>query len=54
MKLKDNNYLNTKNTMNACDKIFNSFQEYIEAENMVFKTLDVEIKSMTLGSKDIE
>ena len=54
MKLKDNNYLNTKNIMNACDKIFNSFQEYIEAENMVFKTLDAEIKSMTLGSKDIE
>jgi len=54
MKKKDNNYLNTKNTMNAYNKIFNSFQEYIEAENMVFETLDVKIKSMTLGSKDIE
>jgi len=53
MKPKDNNYLNTKNIMSACDKIFNSFQEYIEAENMVFETLDVKIKSMTLGSKDI-
>jgi len=39
---------------NKTKPIFNSFQEYIEAENMVFKTLDVEIKSMTLGSKDIE
>jgi hypothetical protein len=36
------------------NNIFDSFQEYIEAENMIFKTLDVEIKSMTLGSKDIE
>ena len=54
MKPKDNNYLNIKNIMNISNKIFDSFQEYIEAENMVFKTLDVEIKSMTLGSKDIE
>ena len=54
MKPKENNYLNTKNIMNTSNKIFNSFQEYIEAKNMVFKTLDVEIKSMTLGSKDIE
>jgi hypothetical protein len=54
MKQKENNYLNTKNTMNISTKIFNSFQEYIEAENMVFETLDVKIKSMTLGSKDIE
>ena len=54
MKPKDNNYLNTKNIMNISNKIFDSFKEYIEAENMVFKTLDVEIKSMTLGSKDIE
>ena len=54
MKPKDNNYLNTKNIMNTSSKIFDSFQEYIEAENMIFKTLDVKIKSMTLGSKDIE
>jgi len=54
MKQKENNYLNTKNTMNISTKIFNSFQEYIEAENMVFETLDVKIKSMTLGTKDIE
>jgi|TARA_R100000655_G_C2898120_1_gene178329 hypothetical protein len=36
------------------NNIFDSFQEYIEAENMIFKTLDADIKSMTLGSKDIE
>ena len=54
MKPKDNNYLNTKNIMNTSSKIFNSFQEYIEAENMIFKTLDAKIKSMTLGSKYIE
>ena len=54
MKLKDNNYLNTKNIMNACDKIFNSFQEYIEAEDMVFKTLQGGIETVTIGSKDIE
>ena len=39
---------------NKIKPIFDSFQEYIEAENMVFKTLDADIKSMTLGSKDIE
>ena len=54
MKPKGNNYLNTKNIMNTSSKIFDSFQEYIEAENMVFQTLDAKIKSMTLGSKDIE
>ena len=54
MKLKDNNYLNINHIMNTSSKIFDSFQEYIEAENMIFKTLDVKIKSMTLGSKDIE
>ena len=31
--------------------IFDSFQEYIEAEDMIFKTLQ---DSMTHGSKDIE
>ena len=39
---------------NKIKPIFDSFQEYIEAENMVFETLDAKIKSMTLGSKDIE
>jgi hypothetical protein len=39
--------------MNTSSKIFNSFQEYIEAEDMVFKTLEAQIKSGTLGSKDI-
>ena len=34
--------------------IFNSFQEYIEAENMVFKTLQGNIETVTIGSKDIE
>ena len=31
--------------------IFDSFQEYIEAEDMIFKTLQ---DSVTHGSKDIE
>ena len=31
--------------------IFDSFQEYIEAEDMIFKTLQ---ESVTHGSKDIE
>ena len=39
---------------NKMKPIFNSFQEYIEAEDMVFKTLEAQIKSGTLGSKDIE
>ena len=30
-------------------KIFNSFQEYIESEDMVFKTLHA---SMTIANKD--
>lgn len=34
--------------------IFNSFQEYIEAENMVFKTLQGNMETVTIGSKDIE
>ena len=54
MKQKDNNYLNIKNIMNTLNKIFNSFKEYIEAEDMIFKTLEDQIKSGTLGSKDIE
>jgi hypothetical protein len=51
MKQKENNYLNTKNTMNTSSKIFNSFQEYIEAENMIFETLS---NRVTHGTKDIE
>ena len=31
-------------------ELFNSFQEYIEAENMVFKTLEDDMKSGTIGS----
>ncbi len=49
MKQKENNYLNTKNTMNTSSKIFNSFQEYIEAENMIFETLS---NRVTHGTKD--
>ena len=33
-------------------KIFNSFQEYIESEDMVFKTLQGNMESVTIGSKD--
>ena len=32
--------------------IFNSFQEYIESEDMVFKTLESDMKSVTTASKD--
>ena len=34
--------------------IFDSFQEYIEAENMIFKTLQGNMETVTIGSKDIE
>jgi len=34
--------------------IFNSFQEYIEAEDMIFKTLQGDMKTVTVGYKDIE
>lgn len=34
--------------------IFNSFQEYIESEDMVFKTLESDIKRVTHAIKDIE
>ena len=30
--------------------IFNSFQEYIEAEEMIFKTLQGDMETATLGS----
>ena len=39
---------------NKIKPIFNSFQEYIEAEDMVFKTLQGGIETVTIGSKDIE
>ena len=32
------------------EPIFNSFQEYIEAENMIFETLEARV---TNGTKDI-
>ena len=38
---------------NETKPIFNSFQEYMEAENMVFKTLHGDM-TVTIGSKDIE
>ena len=34
--------------------IFDSFQEYIKSEDMIFKTLHTQISSGTLGSKDIK
>ena len=40
--------------MNTSSKIFDSFQEYIEAEDMIFKTLQGDIETVTIGSKDIE
>ena len=33
------------------EPIFNSFQEYIEAENMIFETLEARV---THGNKDIK
>jgi len=32
------------------EPIFNSFQEYIEAEEMIFKTLQGDMETVTLGS----
>jgi len=32
-------------------KIFNSFKEYIESEDMVFKTLESDMETVTIGSK---
>ena len=32
-------------------ELFDSFQEYIEAENMVFKTLEDNMKSGTIDSQ---
>ena len=36
------------------NKIFNSWKEYMEAENMIFKTLQGNMETVTIGSKDIE
>ena len=33
-------------------KIFNSFQEYIESEDMIFKTLQGNMESVTIGYRD--
>jgi len=33
-------------------KIFNSFQEYIESEDMVFKTLESDMETVTIGCRD--
>ena len=38
---------------NKIKPIFDSFQEYIEAEDMVFKTLQSNM-TVTIGPKDIE
>ena len=32
--------------------IFNSFQEYIESENMVFKTLESDMLGVTIATKE--
>lgn len=32
--------------------IFNSFQEYIESEDMVFKTLESDMLRVTIATKD--
>ena len=34
--------------------IFDSFQEYMEAEDMIFKTLQGDMETVTIGYKDIE
>ena len=40
--------------MNTSNKIFDSFQEYMEAEDMIFKTLQGDMETVTIGYKDIE
>jgi len=32
-------------------ELFDSFQEYIESEDMVFKTLESDMETVTIGSK---
>jgi len=39
---------------NKTKPIFDSFQEYIEAEDMIFKTLQSDMETVTIGYKDIE
>jgi len=39
---------------NKIKPIFDSFQEYIEAEDMIFKTLQGDMETVTIGSNDIE
>ena len=39
---------------NKTKPIFDSFQEYMEAEDMIFKTLQGDIETVTIGYKDIE
>jgi len=39
---------------NKTKPIFNSFQEYIKAEDMIFKTLQGDMETVTIGYKDIE
>ena len=35
------------------NKIFDSWKEYMKAEDMIYKTLEAQIKVVTIGSKDI-
>ena len=44
----------TDGMTNKTKPIFNSFQEYMEAEDMIFKTLQGNMETVTIGSKDIE
>ncbi|MDB4346929.1 hypothetical protein OAA30_00100 [bacterium] len=34
-------------------KIFDSWKEYMEAEDIIYKTLEAQMKGVTIGSKDI-
>jgi len=34
-------------------KIFDSWKEYMEAEDIIYKTLEAQMKVVTIGSKDI-
>ena len=37
---------------NKIQPIFNSFQEYIESEDMVFKTLESDMLRVTIATKE--
>jgi hypothetical protein len=39
---------------NKTKPIFNYCQEYMEAEDMIFKTLQGSMETVTIGYKDIE